>query len=272
MLVVIAVKTSNSPHTYVFKTLYSMYKFLFYYIPEFLVFLFMLLTALHSKYFCSVVGNFLFAWFGWMYCDCRYTPGKCGSFTDQSQCLSTRPGVKCVWNSRQLKCQPISGLSHLFVMTVSESQDTQTTEEEIYRYEKCHYWASHSFILPLLLHPYGIWVLNYWQVIVKLCGTFGHSTLSEARTLQPLRGWICCHLRWNGKNLCYWANFCPGIEASSVHCRKFHSWLPTYHHQNPWMFNYLLNLRGRKFGAHLWHCMFIVSSHLLTQADTVAFI
>jgi hypothetical protein len=159
VLIVIAVKTSNSTHTYVFKTLYSIYKLLFYYIPEFWM-LFMLFTAVLSKYFCSVVGNLLFAWFGWMYCDCRYTPGKCGSFTDQSQCLNTRPGLKCVWNKRQSMCLPISGLSHLFMNTGPEMQDTQTTVEGIYRYEKCHYWACNPFILPLLLRPYGIWVLN----------------------------------------------------------------------------------------------------------------
>lgn len=116
----------------------------------------MLFTAVLSKYFCSVVCNLLFAWFGWMYCDCRYTPGKCGSFTDQSKCLSTRPGLKCVWNTQDSMCQPISSLSHLFMMTVPEFQDTQTAVEKIYRYEKCHCWAFHSFILPLLLCPYGL--------------------------------------------------------------------------------------------------------------------
>jgi uncharacterized phage infection (PIP) family protein YhgE len=48
VLIVISVKTSNSTHTYVFKTSYSIYKFLFYYIPEFWVLLFMLFTAVLS--------------------------------------------------------------------------------------------------------------------------------------------------------------------------------------------------------------------------------
>lgn len=109
----------------------------------------MLFTAVFSKYFCSVVCNLLFVWFGWMYCDCRYTPGKCGSFTDQSKCLNTYPGVKCVWNKPQSKCEPLSILSHIFTMTVPELQDTPTAEEKIYRYEKCQYWACHWFILPL---------------------------------------------------------------------------------------------------------------------------
>ena len=73
---VIAVKTSNSPHMYVFKTLYSISKFhthvcvqdpvqysiskfLYYYIPEFQVVFFMLFTAVLSKYFHSVVSNLL---------------------------------------------------------------------------------------------------------------------------------------------------------------------------------------------------------------------
>lgn len=137
-----------------------MYKFLFYYVPEFWVSFFILFTAVLSKDFCSVVCNLLFAWFGWMYCDCRYTPGKCGSFTDQSKCLNTRPGVKCVWNRRKSKCQPISSMFHLFMMAVPELQDTPTAEDKIYRYGKCQYWACHSFILPLLLRTYGTWVLN----------------------------------------------------------------------------------------------------------------
>jgi hypothetical protein len=95
-----------------------------------------------------------------MYCDCRYTPGECGSFTNQSQCLNTHPGVKCVWNRRQSICQ--------FMMKVPELQDTQTTEEEIYRYEKCHYWTCRWFILPFCCThmEYGCWtkgrlLLNY---------------------------------------------------------------------------------------------------------------
>jgi hypothetical protein len=92
--------------------------------------------------------------------NCRYTPGKCGSFTDQSLCLSTRPGVKCVWNRRQSICQPISGLPHFFMMTVPDLQDIQSAEEETYGYEKCCYSACHSFMLSLLLHPNGIQVLN----------------------------------------------------------------------------------------------------------------
>jgi hypothetical protein len=71
-----------------------------------------------------------------MCCDCRYTPGKCGSFTNQSLCLNTRPGVKCVWNRRQSECQPIGNLPSYFVIGTSESQDIQAVEEDKYRYDK----------------------------------------------------------------------------------------------------------------------------------------
>ncbi|XP_069690268.1 attractin-like protein 1 isoform X2 [Periplaneta americana] len=62
----------------------------------------------------------------------RYTPGNCGSFTDQSTCLNTRPGVKCVWDKREMRCQPITDLPRIFVMTAPEPQDMQSGEEEMY--------------------------------------------------------------------------------------------------------------------------------------------
>ena len=152
----------NSTHMYVLKTLYS---------TVYLNFCTSTYQNFRCCFLCFLLQYFLnisipyyvtcfCVWFGWMYCDCRYTPGKCGSFTDQSLCRNARPGVKCMWNRRRSKCQPISGLPPLFMMTVHESQDTQSAEEKILKYEKCHYQACHLFILPLLLHPYGIWVLN----------------------------------------------------------------------------------------------------------------
>ncbi|XP_060527876.1 attractin-like protein 1 isoform X2 [Cylas formicarius] len=34
----------------------------------------------------------------------KYTPGNCQSFNTSSSCLTTRPGVKCVWDIKNLRC------------------------------------------------------------------------------------------------------------------------------------------------------------------------
>lgn len=38
----------------------------------------------------------------------KYTPGNCSYFRSQNECLNNRPGVKCIWDRRNLKCVPIT--------------------------------------------------------------------------------------------------------------------------------------------------------------------
>ncbi|XP_066149879.1 attractin isoform X1 [Euwallacea fornicatus] len=37
----------------------------------------------------------------------KFTPGKCEYFNSSNSCLSARPGVKCVWDIKNLKCVPV---------------------------------------------------------------------------------------------------------------------------------------------------------------------
>lgn len=34
----------------------------------------------------------------------QFTPGNCQYFNSSSSCLAARPGIKCVWDIKNLKC------------------------------------------------------------------------------------------------------------------------------------------------------------------------
>lgn len=38
----------------------------------------------------------------------KYTPGDCQFFNSSSSCLTARPGVKCVWHIKNLRCLPVT--------------------------------------------------------------------------------------------------------------------------------------------------------------------
>lgn len=40
-----------------------------------------------------------------------YVVGMCTSLSNKEQCLTTMPGVKCVWNKAAKKCEPLTNLS-----------------------------------------------------------------------------------------------------------------------------------------------------------------
>ncbi|KAJ9584644.1 hypothetical protein L9F63_021006, partial [Diploptera punctata] len=61
----------------------------------------------------------------------RYTPGKCGSFTSQSRCLLTQPGVKCVWNRHESKCYAIGEVPQIVIMPAFDMPE-DGSEEEMY--------------------------------------------------------------------------------------------------------------------------------------------
>lgn len=45
----------------------------------------------------------------------KYTPGNCHAFQKSEQCLSARPGKKCVWDIQKSKCIPVTHIQKLII-------------------------------------------------------------------------------------------------------------------------------------------------------------
>lgn len=54
----------------------------------------------------------------------KYTPGDC-SYSNETACLNSKPGVKCVWNSRANVCSPVLQVPKELVLKKEESYITR---------------------------------------------------------------------------------------------------------------------------------------------------
>lgn len=55
----------------------------------------------------------------------KYTPGNCSVLLKAETCLSTRPGLKCIWDIQRSKCIAVSEAQKSLVF--ARDQDTYTT-------------------------------------------------------------------------------------------------------------------------------------------------
>ncbi|XP_026479999.1 attractin-like protein 1 [Ctenocephalides felis] len=55
----------------------------------------------------------------------KYTPGDCSKLLSEFECLNTRPGVKCVWDVKDMKCIKVKDISGEFLSGYYEEYDVR---------------------------------------------------------------------------------------------------------------------------------------------------
>lgn len=85
----------------------------------------------------------------------QFTPGDCQYFNSSNSCLTARPGVKCVWDIKNLRCLPIMRVPKEVLREDSpltkcpEKIRSSIQQSIVANTEKCH-----RMEVSIILYPY----------------------------------------------------------------------------------------------------------------------